>query len=223
MLRVEGEMRPSLRKMPLVREQRALALKWSGTRSGQELALRLLRSVLDELGPNAETCGHLGSVCKARWMATRSGDRAEKERRLDEAIHWYQQGMCGPLLDPYPGVNVLTLLAVKGTDSAMEEHGRLLPEIELAILRRLHRRPGYWDLVAMVELAANRCDRNACDFYLRMALAAPYESWQLRTAATNLRLLLKAPAPEFRSAAPWLRSAIRSLARGRLEPPGEGE
>jgi hypothetical protein len=198
-------MSASLKSTPVVREQLALALKWSKLPRSLERAIDGLREVVDELGPNGETCGLLGGLCKKRWSKTEPRTSPEAQHWLEQAIRWYRTGLDGSPMDPYPGVNLLTLLAVKGTPEAMVEHARVLPQVELAASKRLRQRPSYWDLASMAEIAANRCDEKACEWYLRLALAAPHEGWQRDTTRDNFRLLLGSGLFQ---KMPWLSSLV---------------
>jgi len=208
MLRVERVLSPSLRLTPLVREQRALALKWSARPGALDEAAQLLEGVIDEIGPNGETCGLLASVHKERWR------RTDDPYHLQEAIRWYRWGMQSSPLDPYPGVNVLTLLAVKGTANAMAEHAELLSHVESASMRRVLARPGFWDLVAMMFVSVHKRDQRAWDLYARLALAAPHGRWQRTSALKDLKLLQAAVSPGFRGMADKLDVLIRFFRRG---------
>ncbi|HVE85111.1 MAG TPA: TRAFs-binding domain-containing protein [Myxococcales bacterium] len=212
MERVWQCMAPALQGTVVVREQRALALN----RTGQpELAVQLLESVLGEIGLNGETCGLLGRVHKDRWEeAEGKKETPQSEQALELAIHWYREGCRASPLDPYPGVNLLTLLALKGTGVAMEEHARMLPLVEDAALRRLRVRPGYWDLASMLEIAAHKRDQGECEWYRRQAVGAPHDRWMVETTARNLRLLARSRAPGFEGAASWLAALAEKLEAG---------
>jgi len=210
MERAEQAMAPSLRKTILVREQLALAINRQGR---PDEAIGRLESVLAEIGENGETCGLLGHVYKDKWkQAVEAGTPRQARDSLDQAIRWYRRGWKASPMDPYPGVNALTLLAAKGTRWARAIHGRLLPRVEMAALRRLHGRPSYWDLASMVEIAAHKGEQITCEWHHRLALAAPHEPWQRRTAAANLRLLREATAAAgSRDETGWLDDIIGAL------------
>jgi hypothetical protein len=99
------------------------------------------------------------------------------------------EGVRASPLDPFPGVNALSLLSLKGTTAARGQHARLLPLVEEAAQRRLHWRPGYWDYASLMEIAANKGDRRGCEWYQRLTVATPHEPWQRASAAENLHLL----------------------------------
>ena len=105
---VARTMAPSLRETVLVREQLALALNRLGR---ADEAVKLLEAVVEEIGSNGETCGLLGRVYKDFWRAARATRPTEADHALDQAIESYWQGLKASPMEPYPGVNLLTLLS----------------------------------------------------------------------------------------------------------------
>jgi tetratricopeptide (TPR) repeat protein len=89
-----------LQQLPLVKEQRALALSNSGN---FEDAIGALRQLINLSGDTAERHGLLGGRYKARWRATR--DPAD----LDSAIDEYEMGMKLDLNNYYPSSNLARL------------------------------------------------------------------------------------------------------------------
>ncbi|HEY8212236.1 MAG TPA: TRAFs-binding domain-containing protein [Myxococcaceae bacterium] len=213
MERIAGLMRPELRASLVVREQLALALKWSKQPERMMEGARLLAEVLEQVGFNGETCGLLGGIYKELWRMGAGGPE-EAKKRLERAIDCYRRGLGSSPQDPYPGVNLLTVLVADGTPDAMAEHARCLPQVADAVARRLRYRPSYWELVSMVELAANQRQQTVCEWFLRRSLDAPHDDWQGEATANNIDILCASSVPEFQEAAHWLRPIAAAL-RGR--------
>lgn len=213
MERCYEEMDEALRNLPLVREQRALGLKWSGETNALKEATDSLEAVIAKIGPNGETCGLLGGLYKKMWWD--GPDKEGAETHFDAAIAWYGKGLRHSQHDPYPGVNLLTLWAHQGTEEAMRERASHLELVKRAALARLRHRPNYWDLVTMMEVAANERDRKACLWYQHRAMAAPHERWQAESSATNLRILCHSKAREFQGVEKWLKPLADALAENR--------
>jgi hypothetical protein len=209
MERCYQEMDGALQQSPLVREQLALGWKWSGP-GGVDKAAETLLGVIDQIGRNGETCGLLGGLFKKAWWDQRRNG-LDNQAAFKDALTWYRAGLTASRMDPYPGVNLLTLLAFLGTDAAMAEHAERLKQVELAVTPRLHHRPNYWDLATMMELAANMQNKDACEWFLRRAMAAPHDPWQTSTTAINLEILCDSPVARFKDAAEWLKPFVAKL------------
>ena len=92
--------------------------------------------------------------------------------------------LCGGWRDAYPGVNAVTLMELR--ESPDPRHAEVLPVVRYAVARNIAKgNDDYWDYAAVLELAVLANDRDAAD----SALAAVRESWELRTTASNLRLI----------------------------------
>ena len=133
---IDEEMHEDLRKSPLVKEQRLLAL--SHTES-DEKAVAHLEALIENLGPTSERYGILGGRYKRLYQqAKKQGDTEEAKKLLNKSIKAYHNGMMQDLNDYYPTCNLpfllkqrkqpgdielakfASLLAVKGCERAME-------------------------------------------------------------------------------------------------------
>ena len=68
----------------------------------------MLRELLAEVGPDPELNGLLGRVYKDRWS-----DGGMTPELLDQAVETYLDGHEADPDDPYPGINALTMMALK--------------------------------------------------------------------------------------------------------------
>jgi MAP3K TRAFs-binding domain len=109
---VERRMGPTVRSMTVVREQYGFALNRVGRR---DVAETTLKALIDERGPSSETYGLLGRVLKDRWLeAVAADDEFVASGLLDQAITAYRTGFETDWRDPYPGVNAVELMEVRG-------------------------------------------------------------------------------------------------------------
>jgi len=117
MIALYDELPATLRRSVLVREQFGLALN---RRKERERALEVLEGIVDEHGPNSETCGLIGRAYKDRWMdALAEGSSILAMGYLRKAIESYLRGFEADWRDAYPGINALTLLDVLGDEPAL--------------------------------------------------------------------------------------------------------
>jgi len=192
----------------MVREQLGLALNRAGR--GDE-AERLLLRLIEERGPSSETYGILGRVYKERWDAAVTAGQAIVARGLlDKAIGAYVKGFEADWRDAYPGINAVTLMALK--DPPDPRHITLVPVVRYAVERRLATgQPDYWDHGTLLELSAVGNDQAAAAAALSDALAHVREPFEPETTARNLRVIRE--ARERRGeATPWLREIEDALA-----------
>jgi hypothetical protein len=197
MIRLVQAMPAPLSRTVLVREQYAFALNRAGR--GEE-AEAVLKELLAEADASSELYSLLGRVYKDRYDAAReAGDRAGAHVWLERAAETYLKGFEIDWRDDYPGVNALTLLAIRDReDPRLRE---LLPVVRYAAHRRVARGvAGYWSQAALVELAVLAADEAEARAALDRALAANPSSWMREATLRNLRLLREGGvAPEWSS------------------------
>lgn len=209
MIRLYGTLPQPVRQTVLVREQYAFALN---RRKRRDEALEVLREVLREHGPSAETYGLMGRVYKDRWRDERAaGDEETATACLERAIETYRSGFEADFRDAYPGINAVTLLDVRGTPATLAERDRLLPVVRYAVDRKVAGgEPDYWDHATYLELSVLECDEAAVATHRHRALEAVREPWEPDTTADNLGYIrearLKRSVDE-----PWLEKTITAL------------
>ena len=184
MVRVADSFPPDLRDDPSVVHQVALALNRSGQR---EAAENELTALIDRTGGDSETYGLLGRIFKDRWR--QSGERQE----LDRAIDAYRRGYELDRTDYYPGINLATLLTVRGDAQARAELEQLLPDLRRVLsVRASSGQADYWELATGVELAVLAEDYPAAEDLLGQALARAAAQWMLESTASNLEFIAAA-------------------------------
>ncbi|HEY5705918.1 MAG TPA: TRAFs-binding domain-containing protein [Terrimicrobiaceae bacterium] len=200
MIALVGKMSRPLAETAMVQEQLALALNRIGN---GEQAENVLLNVIERRGPSSETYAILGRVYKDRWEAAKkTGNTALARGLLDKAITAYLKGFEADLRDAYPGVNAVTLMALREPPDPRKDE--LVPVVTYAVKRRIASgKPDYWDYATLLELAAIAEDEVTAGDALASALGAIREVWEPETTARNLRLIRE--ARERRAEAkPWM-------------------
>jgi tetratricopeptide (TPR) repeat protein len=189
MVSLAGRIPRPLARIPMVREQLALALNRLGR--GEE-AERILLDLIGERSPSSETYAILGRVYKDRWdRAVRAGDAVRARGLLDEAIEAYLKGFETDWRDAYPGINAVTLMELR--DPPDPRRGQLIPVVSYAAERRLASgEADYWDYATRLELAVLAKDEAAAGAALARALAAIREHWEPESTAGNLKMIREA-------------------------------
>ncbi len=195
MITLYDEMPETLKRQVLVREQLGFAYN---RRAGEKKnpaeraeALRILTEVADQFGPSSETLGLIGRIHKDKWKdAVEAEDTVAAVGHLDQAINAYRRGYLADQRDAYPGINLLTLLDIRGDETSLQEKDRLLPVIRFAVDQRLAgSAPDYWDYATMLELAVLQNDFDLATHHLASAVAIIRETWEPGTTANNLRMI----------------------------------
>lgn len=158
----------------------ALALNRLGR---QDEAIACIQTLIDETGGDAESYGILGRVYKDRHR--RTGD----PRDLDAAINTYQTGFDRQPTEFYPGINAVTLRAVR---NAPEDHAALqtlIPRVRQAIDSRLPSSGGdYWTVASALELACVDRDWETADaLLLRAVQGQTLTPWMVDSTVQQLR------------------------------------
>lgn len=182
------EMDKPLQKTKMVREQLGLALNRS---RASEKAKEVLEAVIEEYGADPETNGILGRVFKDLFEeAKKNGDPLKAAGYLKQAIKSYKEGFDADWRDAYPGVNLVTLLELKGDEKQLKEY---LPIVQFANKRKIESsEPDYWDLATHGELfVLGEQYQHAFEaFSEAIALIPPNEDWMLDTTLKNLNIIL---------------------------------
>jgi tetratricopeptide (TPR) repeat protein len=200
MIALVAKMSRPLAETVIVQEQLALALNRVGK---GEQAEKILLDLIDCRGPSSETYGILGRVYKDRWeTAKKSGRSALSRGLLDKAIAAYLKGFEADWRDAYPGINTVTLMALREPPDARKDV--LIPVVTYAVKRRIiSGKPDYWDYATLLELAIIAEDEAAAWGALEDALAAIREVWEPETTVRNLRLIREARERQG-TAKPWI-------------------
>jgi hypothetical protein len=216
MIAAVQDMPEALRRQVLVREQLGFGYNRRAGKTknlaDRAEALRILTEVEAQQGASSETCGLIGRIHKDNWTdALRAGDQLAANGHLNKAINAYRRGYLADQRDGYPGVNLLTLLDIKGDKQSLEEKTRFLPVVRFAVEQRLAgKAPDYWDYATMLEIAVLDNDSERAIEHLANAAAAIRETWEPDTTANNLRMIERARAAR-QVATPWLSQLIGEL------------
>jgi hypothetical protein len=189
MIALAQAMPAPLARTVLVREQYAFALNRAGR--GDE-AEAVLKELLTQTNASSELYSLLGRVYKDRYDAARvAGDALAADAWLQQASETYLKGFELDWRDDYPGVNALSLLAIRDRNDARLEE--LLPVVRYAARRRVARGvAGYWSHAALVELAVLADDEAEARAAAAGALAEHPKPWMRAATLKNLRLLREA-------------------------------
>ncbi|PPA78728.1 MAG: hypothetical protein C00003105_00894 [ANME-2 cluster archaeon HR1] len=182
--------RDHLKDLVLVRQQWAFALNRKNQPGDKEKAIKLLKGLIKEHGPDPETLGILGRVHKDRYREAKEKGSIIATAALDDAIEAYTLGFESDPRDYYPGVNAITLLIEKGDDESIKQAQQLVPLVSFAVARRRGASSSdYWDLATVLELACIGNDWNAAISVLPKVMDKAQESWMPETTLGNLNML----------------------------------
>jgi hypothetical protein len=152
------------RKSVAVREQYALALNKRNQAGDRDAAIKALKALKAERSDaSSETSGLLGSVYKGQYYEALANKRQMLAANyLENAIESYREGFEADPRDYYPGINLLELLLVDGSDDALSEFKRTLPAVAFAVTRLGGiKSSDYWVVATAFELAILANDWNA--------------------------------------------------------------
>lgn len=190
MLACYEEMDAPLKKLKLVQEQLGFAYNRIGD---SEQAKKVLESVIKQYGSNPETNGILGRVYKDLYQEAKAeNNKLKAVGYLSQAIKSYKEGFDADWRDAYPGVNLVTLLELKGDQRALDDY---LPIVQFANKRKMKgTTPDYWDMATEGELNILKRDYEAATENLSEAivLIPPNEIWMLESTLNNLEIIQQA-------------------------------
>ena len=152
-------------------------------------AIAVLEKIIDTKGANSKTCGILGRVYKDLFeKAYNDNNEMLAEAYLDSALEAYKMGFNADWRDAYPGVNLVTLLDLKGEKEEIE---KLIHVVEFAVLRKIAtKKPDYWDYATLMELALIENNEAKALENLKKSSVCPIEGkWIFETTLGNLNLI----------------------------------
>lgn len=204
---------PELQRTAVALEQLALArnrLAEAAAKSGDPAKAEELRArALDatkQIPPekwSSETWGIVGRIHKGAYDAAQ--DPLDRKAALRQAIVSYEKGFAADQRDSYPGVNAVTLRAIRNSPEDAKALATLLPAVQFSADHALPPSPDrhsdtYWQVATKLELACIARDwEHAGDLLLEMLglRSEPWlQGWMFDTTANNLKLLEDARASE---------------------------
>lgn len=199
----------------MVREQLAFAYNRRAGKGDRDTALSILASVEKQQGPGSETSSLIGRIHKDLWQdALANNNQSSASGYLSDAIAAYERGFLSDHRDSYPGINLVTLLDIRGTQDALSERERYLPLVRFAVEQRLGQDDvDYWDHATLLELSVLANDPDAAKRHLDDALTHVRESFEPQSTANNLAMIRHARV-ERREDTTWLDEIIERLKAG---------
>lgn len=150
-------------------------------------ALRLLEALVNREGMSSERGALIGRIYKDSWLQARVQGAGEAPALLLNAIDAYRRGLEADPRDPYPGVNLTTLLALAGMDGEMAV---IAPVVAFALSRRGGGQArDYFDLAALCELSCATGEESTARRAAMHARGRPHPVWARHSTLRNLNLL----------------------------------
>ncbi|MEJ2004561.1 MAG: TRAFs-binding domain-containing protein [Cyclobacteriaceae bacterium] len=132
----------------------------------------------------------IGRVYKDLFMRySDAGNDILAESNLEKAIDAYKSGFDADWRDAYPGVNLVTLLYIKGENELLEQY---LPVVKFAIQQKLKaKRIDYWDVatVGELEVLSGNFEEAKKQYVTAVELIENNEYWMLESSIGNLKMI----------------------------------
>ncbi|WP_228283480.1 TRAFs-binding domain-containing protein [Arcobacter sp. FWKO B] len=185
MVLLVAKMPKPLQQSVMIQEQLGFALNRLGKR---DEAIAVLESVIKNHGNSSETLWILGRVYKDKYEeALDSKDDFMAKAYLKKAIDTYLKGFESDFRDAYPGINAVTLMEIAG-DKRKDE---ILPVVTYALKQKMKQSADYWDFATLLELVVIDEDEAKANDVLFDVLDNIRESFEPKTTANNLRMILE--------------------------------
>jgi len=196
-------------QIPIIIQQRGLALNRRNEGVDRDTAERELIELLKVPGDTSETCGILGRIYKDRYQDAvgfnverqnygdiftelRAGN-AQALGYLQKSIEWYERGFLHDPCDYYPGINEATLRFVRWRTEDQQKLKILLPTVLFSVGRLSSDDfPDYWLIATELELQVLNEDWELADRSVERMMALDPGEMELNTTANNIRLIREA-------------------------------
>lgn len=166
-----------------LKQQLALAYNKIKNRSASE---KILKSIIDQYGNDAETNGLLGATYKG--MMNDNLDKLQEKSYRTKAINAYLEGFDADPRDYYPGINALNLIYYG--DAGNNLFNQYLPMVQFAVDRQLKKKPeDYWLQATRLELAVLLDREDEALDATADALTTNPQTWMRNSTVGNLKKL----------------------------------
>ena len=148
---IDNKLNSALKNLLYVKQQKALAYNKKGDFSDIQTSIVLLQEILREHGDSSETYGLIGSAYKK--LAILDKTSVGFKPNLERAILNYREGFKFDTRDYYTGINLATLLLVKGSEDSLAEMNEIIPILKYNLeLNDYSISADYWLLATAYEL-----------------------------------------------------------------------
>lgn len=187
MIACHDAMDAPVQQIKMVREQLAFAYNRNNEHQKAE---KIAQDIINKHGFDPETNGILGRVYKDLYFDfKKENNKLKAAVYLNQAIETYKKGFEADWRDAYPGINLLTLLALKGDEEMIKDY---MPIVEFAVNRKIDaKETDYWDLATKSELCVIKRDYDGAKNHLTNALGLIPDNalWMLETTLNNFDLI----------------------------------
>lgn len=187
---IDTKLDSKVKNLLYVKQQYALAYNKRANEGDLETSIELLFSTLREHGYSSETYGLIGSAYKR--LALRNFSNSCYATHLDRAILNYKAGFEFDSRDFYTGINLATLLLLKGTEQSLADMNKIIPVLKYNIeLNDFDITNDYWLLATAYELYILSKDFEKAKNILGwiQSLVPIPEEWKIETTLNNLNLI----------------------------------
>lgn len=187
---IDNKLNSALKNLLYVKQQKALAYNKKGDFSDIQTSIVLLQEILREHGDSSETYGLIGSAYKK--LAILDKTSVGFKPNLERAILNYREGFKFDTRDYYTGINLATLLLVKGSEDSLAEMNEIIPILKYNLeLNDYSISADYWLLATAYELyiLSKNYDKAKEVLGWISTLQPLPDKWTLKSTLKNLNLI----------------------------------
>lgn len=187
---IDNKLDSNLGNLLYVKQQKALAYNKKGNYSDIQTSIVLLQEILREHGDSSETYGLIGSAYKKLTILDKTS--VGFKTNLERAILNYREGFKFDTRDYYTGINLATLLLVKGTETSLVEMNEIIPILKYNLeLNDYSISADYWLLATAYELyiLTKNYDKAKEVLGWISTLQPLPDKWMLESTISNLNLI----------------------------------
>ena len=187
---IDNKLNSALKNLLYVKQQKALAYNKKGDFSDIQTSIVLLQEILREYGDSSETYGLIGSAYKK--LAILDKTSVGFKPNLERAILNYREGFKFDTRDYYTGINLATLLLVKGSEDSLAEMNEIIPILKYNLeLNDYSISADYWLLATAYELyiLSKNYDKAKEVLGWISTLQPLPDKWMIESTISNLNLI----------------------------------
>lgn len=187
---IDNKLDSNLKNLLYVKQQKALAYNQKKNYSDIQTSIVLLQEILREHGDSSETYGLIGSAYKK--LAILDKTSLGFKTNLERAILNYKKGFKFDTRDYYTGINLATLLLVKGSEDSLAEMHEIIPIVKYNLeLNDYGISTDYWLLATAYELyiLTKNYDKAKEVLSWISTLQPLPDKWMIESTMSNLNLI----------------------------------
>lgn len=153
----------------------------------------------------------MASIYKHESEMLRDSEPGRSRHFLKESIKKYTESFDANPNEYYPGICLLNLVYISGSEELLPTFHKYLPLVEFSIMRRLKKTNEYWGYVSLMELEVIRDNQEKAMENMYAALSSPHAPWKREITARHIKRIYEYKSGIGQQNINWIKEIVNEL------------